>query len=123
MAPSIEQLRLQAAEWNVALVNTRETEGSLLGFGLCNRNRVVLKITKYEDERNSGDILRSFEGAGTVRVLESKGGSMLLERLDPGTELVELVRDGRDDEATAILARVISLMANHAPPPGCPTVF
>lgn len=122
-APLIERLTLRAAEWNVALVETRETEGSLLGFGSCNGNRVVLKISKTTgDEWNSGEVLRAFQGAGTVRVLESGEGAVLLERLDPATELVELVRDDRDEEATAILAEVIARMAHHDPPTGCPTV-
>jgi len=72
---------------------------------------------------NSGTVLEAFQGAGTVRVHKSDHGAVLLERLDPATELVELVRSGRDDEATHILANTIGLMANHEPPPGCPTLF
>ena len=123
-ASAIERLTLRAAQWNVALVETRQTQSSLLGFGSRNGSRVVLKISKTgSDEWNSGDVLRAFQGNGTVRVLESADGAVLLERLDPATELVELVREGRDEEATAICARVIALMAHHAPPSSCPTVF
>ena len=118
-----EQLTLRAAEWNVTVVEIRETEGSLLGFGLSNGRRVVLKVSSLSDEMNSGTVLEAFQGAGTVRVHKSDHGAVLLERLDPATELVELVRSGRDDEATHILANTIGLMANHEPPPGCPTVF
>ena len=118
-----ERLTLRAAQWNVALAESRETEGSLLGFGLCNGNRVVLKISKTTgDEWNSGAVLRAFQGAGTVRVLESDDGAVLLERVDPATELVELVREDRDEEATAILAQLIARMAHHDAPAGCPTV-
>src|SRR5262245_37234406 len=100
MTPLFERLRLRAEQWNVALVECRETERSVLGFGSCDRNHVVLKISKTDgDEWNSGDVLRAFQGAGTVRVLECGGGAVLLEQLDPATELVELVRDGRDEEA------------------------
>lgn len=123
MATLIERLTLRAAQWNVALGETRETEGSLLGFGSCNGNRVVLKLSKtFGDEWNSGAVLRAFQGAGTVRVLESDEGAVLLERLEPATELVELVRAGCDPEATAILAELIARMAHHDPPAGCPTV-
>jgi streptomycin 6-kinase len=119
-----ERLTLLAAQWNVALVATRETYSSLLGFGSCNSKRVVLKISKTAgDEWKSGEVLRAFQGAGTVSVLESADGAVLLEQLDPATELVELVRDGRDDEATAICGQVIARMAHHEPPAGCPTVF
>lgn len=123
MATLIERLTLRAAQWNVALGETRETEGSLLGFGSCNGNRVVLKLSKtFGDEWNSGEVLRAFQGAGTVRVLESDEGAVLLERLDPATELVELVRAGRDAEATAILAELIARMAHHDAPASCSTV-
>jgi streptomycin 6-kinase len=118
-----EQLTSKAAQWNVAIDEIRETEGSVLGFGLHNANPVVLKVSSFSDERNSGAVLQAFQGAGTVRVYEADQGAVLMERLDPATELVELVRAGRDDEATDILAKTISLMANHEPPPDCPTLF
>jgi streptomycin 6-kinase len=118
-----EQLTSKAAQWKVAIAEILETEGSLLGFGLSNGNRVVLKVSSLSDEKHSGSVLRAFQGAGTVRVFESDHGAVLLERLDPATELVELVRAGRDDEATHVLAKTIGLMANHEPPPGCPTLF
>jgi streptomycin 6-kinase len=123
MTPLFEQLKQRAADWNVAIVGTRETEGSLLGFGVSHSNRVVIKVSKYDDESNSGEVLRAFEGAGVVKVLEFVGGCLLLEQLDPGKELVELVREGRDEEATTIFARAINRMANHQPPAGCPTLF
>src|SRR4029453_960006 len=118
-----EQLSSKAAQWNVAIAEIRETEGSLLGFGLSNGNPVVLKVSSLSDEWNSGTVFRAYQGAGTVRVYESDHGAVLLERLDPATELVELVRAGRDDEATHILASTIGMMANHEPPPGCATLF
>jgi len=123
MSPLLEQLSSKAAAWNVAIAEIRETEGSVLGFGLSNGNRVVLKVSSLSDEKNSGTVLEAFQGAGIVRVHKSDHGAVLLERLDPATELVELVRSGRDDEATHILANTIGLMANHEPPPGCPTLF
>lgn len=123
-ATARERLNSQAAQWTVALVDSRETESSLLGFGSRDGNRIVLKISKTKsDEWNSGNVLRAFQGAGTVRVLESAEGAVLLERLDPALELVELVRDGRDEEATTICAQVIARMAHHEPPAGCVTLF
>ena len=123
MAKLHEQLNSKAAKWNVALSEIRETETSLLGFGIHDGKRVLLKITKVADELNSGSVLRAFEAKGTVTAYKSEPGAVLLERLEPGTELVELVRAGCDEEATQILADVIRQMANHEPPPGCPTVF
>ena len=119
----LEQLKAKAAEWNVTLEETRETLTSLLGFGVRERRGVVLKITKYDgDESNSGRILQAFAGDGAVRVYEFETGAVLLERLEPGEQLVELVRRRQDEEATQILARVIGKLRDHQAPADCPTV-
>jgi streptomycin 6-kinase len=57
-----------------------------------------------------------------VRVLEQAQGAALFERIVPGTELVELSRRGRDDDATGILADVIASMSPDPAPPWSPTV-
>ncbi|HEX6650471.1 MAG TPA: aminoglycoside phosphotransferase family protein, partial [Pyrinomonadaceae bacterium] len=57
-----------------------------------------------------------------VRVYESETGAVLLERLEPGEELVNVVKRGEDDEATKILAQVIGKLAHHQAPAVCPTV-
>ena len=117
-----DQLPAKAAQWNVKIDEVRETATSVLGFGVREGQRVVLKLTKTDDELHSGAVLRAFGGDGAVRVLESEIGAVLLERLDPGEELVNVVRRGADDEATRILAQVIGKLANHTPPAECPTV-
>ena len=43
--------------------------------------------------------------------------------MQPGNELVELVRRGEDEVATEVLAQVIREMTNHLPPSECPTVW
>ena len=101
------QLPAKAAEWNVILDETRETATSILGFGVRDGQRVVLKLTKVSDEAHSGAVLRAFDGSGAVRVYEAEIGAVLLERLEPGEQLVNLVIRGEDDEATRILATVI----------------
>lgn len=116
-------LTAKAAEWNVLLDETRETASSLIGFGMHGGRRVVLKLTKRAgDESHSGAVLRAFNGDGAVRVIEAETGAVLLERMEPGDELVSLVRRGADDEATVILADVIEKLANHGAPKECPTV-
>ncbi|HVF22984.1 MAG TPA: aminoglycoside phosphotransferase family protein [Pyrinomonadaceae bacterium] len=118
-----DQLPAKAAEWNVTLDETRETATSVFGFGVRDGQRVVLKLTKNaEDELHSGAVLRAFGDDGAVRVYESEIGAVLLERLDPGEELVNLVRRGADDEATTILAQVIAKLANHTAPAVCPPI-
>ena len=95
-----------------------------MGFGQRGNEHVVLKLAKQPgDEWHSGEVLRAFSGDGMVRVLESEAGAVLLERLQPGTELVELVRRGNDELATEILAQVIRQTADHSPPANCPTVL
>jgi streptomycin 6-kinase len=119
----LEQLKIKAAEWNVTLDETRETVTSALGFGAREGRKVVLKVAKQEgDESYSGRILQAFDGDGAVRVYEFETGAVLLERLEPGEQLVSLVRRGEDDRATEILAQVMNKLRHHQPPAGCPTV-
>ena len=119
----MRQLQDKAVAWNVMLEETRETPTSLLGFGVHEGRRVVLKITKHAgDESHSGEVLKAFAGDGAVRVYESETGAVLLERLEPGEELVNLVKRGEDEEATKILAQVMKKLAHHQAPAECPTV-
>ena len=88
----MHRLQLKAVEWNVSLEDTRETPGSVLGFGGRDGLGVVLKITKVAgDESHSGEVLKAYGGDGAVRVYESETGAVLLERLEPGEDLVDLV--------------------------------
>ena len=116
-------LRSKAAAWSLTIDELRETPYSLLGFGVREGIPVVLKLSKHAgDESNSGEVLKAFGEDGAIRVFECETGAVLLERLDPGEELVTLVHRGEDDEATKILAQVILKLADHSPPAGCPTV-
>lgn len=118
-----DQLHAKAAQWNVKLEETRATASSLIGFGVRDGERVVLKlITSAHDELHSGKVLRAFQGSGAVRVLEEEVGAVLVERLEPGEQLVNLARAGKDDEATRILAGVIEKLAGHTSPDECPSV-
>ena len=118
-----DRLQLKAADWNVTVEDTLETPTSLIGFGVRAGVRVVLKITKTSgDESHSGKVLRAFAGDGAVRVYESETDAVLLERIEPGEHLVNLVKRGEDEEATRILAQVIAKLAHREAPPECPTV-
>jgi len=118
-----DHLLIKAADWNVTIEETRETSTSLVGFGERAGVRVVLKISKTSgDESHSGKVLRAFGGDGAVRVYESETDAVLLERLEPGQALVDLVKRGEDEEATRILAQVIAKLAHHEPPAECPTI-
>lgn len=123
MKSPLDQLRAKAADWKVPIDETRETPWSLLGFGVRAGVPVVLKVAKKSgDESHSGQVLRAFAGDGVVRVYEDETDAVLLERLEPGEQLVELVKRGEDEEATRILAQVIDKLAHRKPPAVCPTV-
>jgi streptomycin 6-kinase len=115
---------LHASQWHVTIQKTFESETSVVAFGVRREVPVVLKISKnLGDEWHSGDILRAFAGDGMVRVYESQAGAVLLERLKPGSDLLDLVREGDDEKATGILANIVRQLANHAAPDGCATVL
>ena len=123
MTSPLDRLQAKAADWNVTIEETRETPTSLVGFGVRRGVHVVLKITKTKgDESHSGKVLRAFAGDGAVRIYESETDAVLMERLEPGRHLVDLVKRGQDDEATRILAEVIEKLAHHEAPAECPTV-
>ena len=119
----MRQLQAKAEAWNITLEETLKTPTSLLGFGVRAGQRVVLKITGDDcDESQSGKVLEAFGGNGAVRVFEYETGAVLLERLEPGEQLVNLVKRGEDEEATRIFAQVMKKLAHHQAPAECPTV-
>ena len=98
-----------------------ETESSVIAFGTrhvdASESRdnqdVVLKVVKQPcDEWHSGEVLAAFNGNGFVRVYEHAPGAVLMERLRPGNLLADLTLNGRDEEATNILADVIRQMSS-----------
>lgn len=104
-----------ARDWSVVVEDTFETESSVIAFGSHNHQSVVLKVIKRPgDEWRSGEILEAFDGNGVVRVYEHAPGAVLLERLRPGNSLVEMALNGRDEEATDILADVMQRMSARA---------
>lgn len=82
---------------------------------------VILKVgVPHPELRTEIAALRLYDGRGAVRLLEAlpERGALLMERLRPGTELVDLEDDA---EATAIAARVMEQLwrpvpADHAFP-------
>jgi len=112
-----------ADRWRVEVDEMAETESSLIAYGRRDGHQVVLKVVKREgDEWHSGAVLRAFRGRGTVALLESAPGALLMERLIPGTSLVTLVESGGDNDATDIIAGVIDSMAAATQPSSCPTI-
>jgi streptomycin 6-kinase len=78
---------------------------------------VILKTCEFSDEFEHGlAALRLFDGRGCARLLEfdKEKKVMLLERLQPGTMLEELVPE-QDERATSILAGVMRQLWRPAP--------
>ena len=108
--------------WGVSVQHTFETDTSLVAFGRRGSQSVVLKVFKQGDEWHAGQALDAFHGNGVVRVYEYVPGALLLERLSPGNSLARMAMDGRDAEATDILADLIQQMSGCQPPKGCATL-
>jgi len=118
-----DRCRELAQRWSVEVDESFETESSVIAYGVREGRPVVLKVVhRPGDEWKSGEVVRAFAGRGMVRALEYEDGAVLLERVVPGTALVDLTTCGRDDRATEILADVIAAMAPDSPPRWCPTV-
>ncbi|HKP36923.1 MAG TPA: aminoglycoside phosphotransferase family protein [Pyrinomonadaceae bacterium] len=119
----LDRIQQHAREWRLTVEDSFETETSIICFVNRAGQSLVLKLVKKEgDEWNAGAILTAFDGHGVVRVYERTGGAMLLERVQPATSLADVALEGRDEEATEILASVIATMSPHEAPDGCPTI-
>jgi streptomycin 6-kinase len=73
----------------------------------------MLKVAHAAEERAGARLMAWWDGDGAARVLEHDADALLLERaLGPGS-LVQMVRGGRDDEASRILC--VAAARLHAP--------
>ena len=78
----------------------------------------MLKIPLHEEERRGGQALVLFSGHAAVRVLETDGDAIAMERLADDQPLIPMAEAGRDDDATLILcAAVRRLHARQGPMP------
>lgn len=94
-----ERIRKHARDWSVQVEHAAETETSVLLFGHRHHQTVLLKVLRHRgDEWRSGEVLDAFEARAAARVYEYAEGALLFERLRPGTALVQLAREGHDDE-------------------------
>lgn len=108
-----ERVEERIREWGISVQDTLDTPSSFIAFGRRGDRPVVLKVIRWQnDEWESGEVLKVFDGKGMVRVCEYVEGAVLLEKLDPGTSLSELSLSGRDEEATEILAAVIQRLSH-----------
>lgn len=113
-----ERLAVYARRWEMEFSGrTLETPSSTLAFGTLKSDRtpVVLKLIKpRSDEQNAGRWLDYHAGQGAARLLAHDETALLLEQAIPGSELAELVRAGRDDEATRQMGHIIEKLCGEA---------
>lgn len=109
--------------WGVAIERTVATKSSLLVHGKRAGKPVVLKVVREQgDEWRCGEMAAQFRDRGVVQVHEHMPGAALFEKLEPGEPLAALTLEGRDEEATDVLAMMLGRMVPGDPPEGCPTV-
>ncbi|GGC49663.1 aminoglycoside phosphotransferase family protein [Chelatococcus reniformis] len=75
----------------------------------------MLKVAVAAEERAGNALMTWWNGAGAAHVLAATGDALLLERATGAGSLARMARDGRDDEATAIICAVAAQV--HAPRP------
>lgn len=73
----------------------------------------MLKVAIEDEELRGGALMMWWRGEGAARVLAYEGNALLLERAVGTSSLVDMVRRGRDDEASRIICTAAARL--HAP--------
>jgi streptomycin 6-kinase len=73
----------------------------------------MLKVAVEDEERFGGVLMEWWDGVGAARVLAQDDHALLLERAPCRRSLVDLSCNGRDDEASRIICKVVTKL--HAP--------
>ena len=74
----------------------------------------MLKVAMAAEEKAGGALMAWWDGQGAARVLAHGGDAILLERAEGKVLLSDLVRNGRDDDASRIICTAVAKL--HAPP-------
>ncbi|CAI0730529.1 aminoglycoside phosphotransferase family protein [Serratia quinivorans] len=90
-----------------------ETHSSLLIPVRYQGAAAMLKIAREQEEKFGGLLMCWWQGDGAARVLAWHDDGILLERAQGRLSLAQMVRDGEDRQATAILCQVVARL--HAP--------
>ncbi|WP_413506923.1 aminoglycoside phosphotransferase family protein [Serratia proteamaculans] len=90
-----------------------ETHSSLLMPVRYQGVAAMLKVAREQEEKFGGLLMCWWQGEGAARVLACHDDGILLERAQGSLSLPQMVRDGDDRQATAILCQVIARL--HAP--------
>ncbi|AXC48591.1 APH(6) family putative aminoglycoside O-phosphotransferase [Paracoccus suum] len=76
----------------------------------------MLKLATEEEEKLGGALLEWWQGVGAARLFAAEGDAILMERATGTRSLSHYARNGRDEEATAILCDTVASL--HAPRTG-----
>ncbi len=79
----------------------------------------MIKVAMEAEEKRGADLMKWWDGDGAARVLAHDGDALLLERATGAASLLEMARNGRDDEASRIICAVAAKLhaVAHRPPP------
>jgi streptomycin 6-kinase len=77
------------------------------------RVAAMLKVAMDAEEELGNELMVWWNGQGAPLVLAREGKAILLERAQDRTSLSDLVRQGRDDDATRIICAVVGKL--HSP--------
>jgi streptomycin 6-kinase len=106
-----------ARHWNLRL--GPRFKGAAVSYVAPAGTQVIKVAYDIDDESlHEGDALRLWAGDGAVRLLDSWGRALLIERADPGTELALLP----ESEASAVAVELASRLWRRAQMPFRPVV-
>lgn len=104
----MEELSHLLTFWNLALEEPPlERRTGLIAKVRRQGQSYILKIMSEGKDENTASVLQHYDGYGAVRLIQSEGHATLLERAMPGTSLADLLRQGKDEQASHILCDVI----------------
>ena len=92
-----------------AMLHARNRGVQTLTIHALSENAAMLKIARDAEEKRGGLLMNWWNGDGAARVYADDGeGALLLERACGPRSLVQMARNGHDEEATGILCDAIA---------------